>query len=283
MNATVALAKRCFLCYFRDRSSVVFSLMAVIIVVMLYLLFLGNTMVASYPDIPGMEGLIDAWVLAGILGIVPATTCAGSLTTMIEDRAVGRDRDLLVSPLKGWQVSLGYVLSTFAVGIAMSLITLVICVAYLAATGCPMTASGIALAAVLTVPSSLSAAIIMYTLCSFLRSMGAFSGLFAVVSVLIGFLCGIYMPMGTMPSAMQVVGTLVPASHFAALFRDSLASGALDSAFAGSSAEALADFRAELGFDLSLGGFEFDAATMLAYALAVTAVFFVVAAIRIRR
>lgn len=283
MNPTVALAKRCSLCYFRDRSSVLFSLMAVIIVVMLYLLFLRNTMVESYPDIPGMENLIDAWVLAGILAIVPVTTCAGSLSTMIEDRGTGRDRDILVSPLKGWQVAAGYVLSTFCVGLAMSLITLVICVVYLAATGCAVSASGIALAAVLTVPSSLSAAVIMYALCSFVRSSGAFSGLFAVVSVLIGFLCGIYMPMGTMPSAMNVIGTLVPASHFAAIFRDALASDALDGAFAGSTAEALADFRAEMGFDLSLGGFGFDAATMMAYALAVTAVFLVVAVARIRR
>ena len=54
MNGMLFLAKRNVTCYFRDRASVVFSLMAVIIVVMLYLLFLRNMLVSSYPDMDGM-------------------------------------------------------------------------------------------------------------------------------------------------------------------------------------------------------------------------------------
>ena len=53
MNGTLCLARRNVLCYFRDRGSVVFSLMAVIIVVLLYLLFLRNMLVESYPTWTG--------------------------------------------------------------------------------------------------------------------------------------------------------------------------------------------------------------------------------------
>ncbi len=74
MNASLALAKRNALCYFRDRQSVFFSLMGVLIVVLLYLLFLRNMLIEPYSDMPGMGNLIDAWVLSGILGIVPVTT-----------------------------------------------------------------------------------------------------------------------------------------------------------------------------------------------------------------
>ena len=104
-----------------------------------------------------------------------------------------------------------------------------------------------------------------------------------VVSVLIGFLAGIYMPMGTMPEGMQIVGTLVPASHMAALFRDSLAGEALNEVFAGAPADVLDGFRTDMGFDLGLGGFDFDPATSMAYVLAVTAVFFIIAVVGIRR
>lgn len=283
MSAMMCLARRNVLCYFRDRASVVFSLMAVIIVVMLYLLFLRNMLVESYPDMEGMSQLIDAWVLAGILGIVPVTTSAGSLQTMVEDRAGGRVRDILVTPMTPAQIAGGYIISTFIVGLAMSAITLAVCVAYLAATGCPLSASGVGMSAVLLVPSSLSGSIVVYAMTSFLRSTGAFSGFFTVVSVLIGFLAGIYMPMGTMPAGMQVVGTLVPASHMAALFRDSLAGDALDSVFAGAPAGTLESFRTDMGFDLSLGGFGFDPAMCMIYVLAVTAAFFAVAVLGIRR
>ena len=283
MSAMMSLARRNVLCYFRDRASVVFSLMAVIIVVMLYLLFLRNMLVESYPDMEGMPQLIDAWVLAGILGIVPVTTSADALQTMVEDRAGGRIRDILVTPMTSAQIAGGYIISTFIVGLVMSAITLAVCVAYLAATGCPLSASGIGMSAVLLIPSSLSGSIVVYAITSFLRSTGAFSGFFTVVSVLIGFLAGIYMPMGTMPAAMQTIGTLVPASHMAALFRDSLAGDALDGVFAGAPAETLDSFRAEMGFDLSLGGFQFDAGTSMLYVLGITALFFVIAVMGLRR
>ena len=280
MNASLALAKRCSLNYFRDRQSVFFSLMGVLIVVLLYLLFLRNMLIESYPDVSGMGNLIDAWVLSGILGIVPVTTCAGALQTMVEDRTERRERDILVTPMTSSQIAVGYILSTFIAGLVMSLITFVICMAYLAATGCPLSSSGALTSLILLIPSALSASVIMYTITSFLKSTGAFSGLFTVVSVLIGFLAGIYMPMGTMPEAMNVVGTLVPASHMATLFRDNMAVDALNGAFGGMPAEELASFRADMGFDLHLGGFGFSTETMIAYTLLVTAVFFAVAVIR---
>ena len=78
MDPSLALAKRNILCYLRDRESVFFSLMGVLIVVLLYLIFLRDMLISNWPDMPGIGNLIDAWVMAGILGIVPVTTCAGA-------------------------------------------------------------------------------------------------------------------------------------------------------------------------------------------------------------
>ena len=283
MNPSVALAKRNVLCYIRDRQSVLFSLMGVLIVVLLYLLFLRNMLIESYPDLPGMDNLVDVWVMSGILGIVPVTTCAGALQTMVEDRTGGRDRDLLVTPMGARSIALGYVLSTFVVGLLMGAITLSICLVYLVVTGCPLSIEGVLVTVVLLVPSALSASIVMFAIVSFIKSTGAFSGLFTVVSVMVGFLAGIYMPMGTMPTAMQVVGTLVPASHMAALFRDNLAQDALEQTFMGASPDVVSQFRYDMGFDLHLGDFAFDGSTMILYVMAVTIVSFVLATVRIRR
>lgn len=283
MTGMLALAKRNTLCYLRDRQSVLFSLMAVLIVVLLYLLFLRDILISSYPEMDGMSHLIDAWVMAGILGIVPVTASAGSLQTMVEDRVSGRDRDIAVTPLSRWEIVGGHVLSTFASGLVMSLLALVICLAYLVAVGCPLSAAGVAECVVILVPSALSGSVIVYAMVSFIRSTGAFSGFFTVVSVMIGFLAGIYMPMGTMPEAMQVVGTLVPASQMAALFREPLCSEAMGEVFAGAPADVLEGFRTDMGFDLALGGFEFSAATSLVYSLAVAALFMVVAVLAVRR
>ena len=279
MNGALYLAERNVKCFFRDRSSVAFSLMAVIILVMLYLLFLRGSLLESNP---GMDGLIDAWVMAGIAAIIPVTASAGCLQTMVEDRAGGRIRDISVTPLSPAGIAAGYMLSTFAVCLIMSSAALAVCIAYLCAAGCPVSAGGALVSALLLFPSSLSGAVIVYALTAAMRSPGAFSGFFVVVSVAIGFLAGIYMPMGTMPEAMRIIGTLVPATHMASMFRCSLAGSALDGQFAGAPAEVITEFRADMGFDLSLGGFAFDAASSMAYVLAVTLVFFIAAAFSVK-
>ena len=283
MNDMLALAKRNVLCYFRDRSSVFFSLMSVIIVILLYLLFLRDMLISANPPINGMDRLVDAWVLSGILGIIPVTTCAGALQTMVEDRVNGRDRDVLVTPMKASAIAGGYIISTFIVGMAMSAIALVLSVAYLGMTGCPLSVAGVLTTVVLMIPSALSGSIIMYAITSRLRSTGAFSGLFVTMSVLIGFLAGIYMPMGTMPEGMQIVGMLVPASHMASLFRQSLAGEALNDVFSGAPSEMVESFRTDMGFDISLMGFELDPFTSMVFVLAVTALFFIIAVMGIRR
>ncbi len=282
MTAISSLVRRNVVCFFRDRSSVAFSLMAVMIMIILYLLFLRNTLLESNPG-EGMDSMMDAWVMAGITAIIPVTASAGCLQVMVEDRANGRVRDILVTPMSPAEIAAGHILSTFLVSLVMSLIAFVVCLVCLIATGCPLSAEGTLVSLVLMIPSSLSGAIIIYAITSFIKSAGAFTGFFTVVSVVIGFLAGIYMPMGTMPEAMRVIGTLLPATQMASLFRDSMAGEALEQAFEGAPATVLDDFRTEMGFDLSLFGFEFDFVSSLCYVIAVSAVFFVVAAVGVKR
>ena len=156
MRSVLMLAKRNCLCFFRDRANVMFSLMAALIVVMLYLLVLRDMMISNYPGLPGVDNLIDAWVLAGLMGIISLTSCMGALQTMNTDRSEGKDVDLMVTPMSPWKISCGYILGTFAAAMLMSLAMMVLALAYLAVSGCPMSGTGIALAFVLAVPSCLS-------------------------------------------------------------------------------------------------------------------------------
>lgn len=280
MRTVLALVKRNCICFFRDRANVVFSLMAAGIVVMLYLFVLRDMMISDNAGLPDVANLMDAWVLAGIAGIVSVTSCMGALQTMNTDRAEGKDTDFLVTPAGQWRLALGYILGTFVAAFLFTLIILAGSLLFLAATGCPLDAVNVALAVLLTIPASLSGCIIMYALTSFVKSTGGFASFFSIVSVAIGFLTGIYIPMGSMPEGMQVVGTMMPATHMSSIFRDLIAGGALDQSFAGIDATS---FRAKMGFDLSLGDFQFDTATSLLYVLGVTAAFLVVAILLVKK
>jgi len=280
MRTVLALVKRNCICFFRDRANVVFSLMAAGIVVMLYLFVLRDMMISDNAGLPDVANLMDAWVLAGIAGIVSVTSCMGALQTMNTDRAEGKDTDFLVTPAGQWRLALGYILGTFVSAFLFTLIILAGSLLFLVATGCPLDAVNVALAVLLTIPASLSGCIIMYALTSFVRSTGGFASFFSIVSVAIGFLTGIYIPMGSMPEGMQVVGTLMPATHMSSIFRDLIAGGALDQSFAGMDSS---EFRADMGFDLSLWGYQFDVVTSLLYVFGVTAAFLVVAILLVKK
>jgi len=280
MRTVLALVKRNCICFFRDRANVAFSLMAAGIVVMLYLFVLRDMMISDNAGLPDVANLMDAWVLAGIAGIVSVTSCMGALQTMNTDRAEGKDTDFLVTPAGQWRLALGYILGTFVAAFLFTLIILAGSLLFLVATGCPLDAADVALAILLTIPASLSGCIIMYALTSFVKSTGGFASFFSIVSVAIGFLTGIYIPMGSMPEGMQVVGTLMPATHMSSIFRDLIAGGALDQSFAGMDST---EFRADMGFDLSLWGYQFDVVTSLLYVFGVTAAFLVVAILLVKK
>lgn len=286
MSDVLAMVKRNCLCYFRDKASVFFSLLGVLIVILLYLIFLKDMLVDSFmTEISDMvtrdsvKEFVDAWVMAGILAIVSVTTSAGSLQTMISDKVSGRERDAKMTSLSSAKISAAYILSTFLVGQIMSLIAFVIAIGYLAATGCEMSAEGIVKTLLLTIPASLSGAIIVYTLTCRMRSEGAFSGFSTVLGVLIGFLTGIYMPLGTMAEGMQTIGSLMPATHMAALMRQTLSKNAFDKIMTGAPSETYDEIWYMMGYQIELFGVDFSWQASVIYVIAVTLAFFGIAVI----
>ena len=66
-----AFMKRNLKVFFRDKSSVFFSLLAVLIVLGLYVLFLGDQLVKSFEDkLEDPKRLMDSWIMAGILAVI---------------------------------------------------------------------------------------------------------------------------------------------------------------------------------------------------------------------
>ncbi|MBR2255084.1 MAG: ABC transporter permease [Candidatus Methanomethylophilaceae archaeon] len=280
MTGLSMLTRRNVLCFFRDRAAVVFSFLTAMIVLVLYFLFLRNVLidsvysgdwtVAADGQLPN---LMDSWAMAGVVGIVSVTSCAGSLQCMVEDRVTGKSLDFMITPMKTWELAASYVLSSFLVGLVVSAACLAVALAFMCSTGCILAVSDVVVCILLLIPSTLSSAIIMFSLASFIGSLGAFSGFTIVMSTLIGLLYGIYMPMVDLPEVVYIVCNLMPATHMAALFRQSLCSGPLGDVFMPDDASA---FRSDMGIDVSLGDFQFDAVSSIVYVSVVTLLFFVV-------
>ena len=90
-------------------------------------------------------------------------------------------------------------------------------------------------------------------LVSFFRSSNAFATASTILGTLIGFVTGIYLPVGQLPDAVGWIVKLFPVSHAAVLFRQVMMAGPMETSFAGAPASAVAEFEELMGVTLRFG------------------------------
>lgn len=255
---TVTVTRRNLLVFFRDKSGVFFSLLSALILIALYALFLGNLQVtaleAKFPGAPNhdIQAFVDSWVFAGITSITTLTTALAALSVFVDDRATGRFSDFLVAPIRRWQLTVGYLLSSFLVSIMMTTAIVIIGQVYLGLHGSGMLSplGTVELAWRVVVSSATFAALGTFAV-TFLKSTGAFAAVSTVVGTLAGFLAGAYIPAGTLPQGVVNVMNALPFAQSAMLIRQPYTATTVD-ALAGTGDEFDA-FREFYGITTSIG------------------------------
>lgn len=289
MRTTLGLVRRNVRVYYRDRGQVVLSLIAPLILLLLYVLFLGalqiDTLGAELPTAD--EGDIDAfvytWVFAGMVMITTVTTGLSALNTFVEDRIFGRFKDFRVSPISPVQLVGGYLIASFLISFLMSVVVfavglLVVSLLYDAFPGWGNVFVSIGCTALMCLGFSAISSLIV----TFMRSSGAFTSLSVIVGTIVGFLAGAYIPAGTMSDGVVSVLNVLPFAQSAMLLREPLAGGALDTLTDGlpGADETIATY---FGFDLLVGDFEVTPLMVVVILLGLTVVCGALGALRMRR
>ena len=86
--------------FFRDKTAVFFSLLAVFIVLGLYIVFLGDVWVDSFKRNKRCKNLMNCWIMAGLIGVTSVTANIGAFGIMVEDKSKNKIKDFVVSPMK---------------------------------------------------------------------------------------------------------------------------------------------------------------------------------------
>lgn len=270
--------------FFRDKSAVFFSLLSVFIIIGLYVLFLGDMMVNNMTEIKDARFLMDSWIMAGLLGITSMTTTMGAFGVMVDDRAKKIAKDFFTSPLKRSSVAGGYIVSTLIIGVLMSLVALVLAELYIISSGgeiLPVSAAFETLA--LIVLAVISSSSMVFLAVSFFKSQNAFAAASTVIGTLAGFLTGIYIPVGNLPSAVQLVVKVFPVSHAAVLFRQVFMKVPIEAAFSQAPALMEENFRKNLGVVFEIGDTALKPVWSILYLIVATVVFYTLAVINISR
>lgn len=140
MKTMKALVKRNFTLFFKDKGVFFVSLITPLILLVLYVTFLGDVyrdvFLTVLPEALGIpekviNGLVGGQLLSSLLAVscVTVSFCANML--MVADKATGVIRDLTVTPVKPGTLAISYYLATLGSALTVNLVALAAGLGYL--------------------------------------------------------------------------------------------------------------------------------------------------------
>ncbi len=250
----IAFAIRNLKLYFRDKGAVFFSLLAILIEIGLYVLFLGDVWTKDVSMFDGAREMMDNWVMAGVLATTGVTTSLVVLGNIVRDKEYKKIKDFVAAPVKNSKILMGYWIAAYVIGMLMSLITLVIAQAYIVWDGGSLIKPKACLTLILLlfVTNLMSTALMLLFVACF-KTNSAFSAANTILGTLIGFLTGIYLPIGMYPEGVQWLIRLFPVSHAASLFRRIMMGDVMETSFDGVPADIVLDIKEQFGVVYKFG------------------------------
>ena len=252
--------------YFRDRGGVFFSLLSMLIVIVLMVFFLGDmyieNTVAILSEFPGRDAAVDRqnaelliliWNFAGILSINAVTVTLAVYSVMIKDRVTGKLNSIYTAPVSRGIITGGYMAAAWIASVLVCTITLFITEIYGIIKGMEAFSliTHVQLMGLILVNSFVYAAF-MYLLATVSKTEGAWSGIGTVIGTLVGFLGGIYIPIGSLSPAIGTIMKCTPIIYGTSMFRSVMTEAIAEITFSGVPEEVLEEYELVTGIHLEL-------------------------------
>lgn len=224
--------------YFKDMGMFLTSLITPAILLILFMTFLGsiykNSFVSAIPN--GLEvsdKLINGLVAGQLSSAMLATSCVTvafcSNLLMVQDRANGTRKDLIVSPIKKTTLGLSYFLASILSTLIVNLTATMICFIYIGCMGWLLSVGEALLAILDVILLTLFGVSLASCINYFLNTQGQAGAVGTIVSSCYGFVCGAYMPISSYGKGLQNFMAFLPGTYGTSLIRNHMMNGALDS------------------------------------------------------
>lgn len=236
MESLFSLVSRNNKVFRRDKTQVFFSLLSVIIVIALYGIFLQKLQIDAIEQVtkatPETVTMVNEWLVAGLLSMIAVTTTLSAFGIAVQDLESKSVADFLTAPISRAKIQLSYVLNAFLIGLTFSFIAFIACEVFIVSTGGQLLAITDMLKVLgILILSVLLASTFNMFLVLFIHSQNAFSTLNTIVGTALGFLCGVYVPFGVLPSFAQNLIMYFPISHSTLLLREAFMHNSIQTVF----------------------------------------------------
>lgn len=259
MNAFLSLVSRNNKVFRRDKTQVFFSLLSVIIVIVLYAIFLQKMQIDAIEQVakatPEMVTMVNEWLAAGLLSMIAVTTTLAAFGIAVKDIETKATADFLTAPVSRATIQLSYVANAFLIGLVFSFVALIGCEIFIVATGGNLLGftDFVKVLAILLLSVTLASVFNVF-LVQFVSTQNAFSTLGTLLGTGIGFLCGVYVPVGVLPSFAQNLVMYFPISHTTVLLRDAFMQNSITTVFDGVPSAEVEAYKINYGINYDING-----------------------------
>ena len=238
LRGFIGLTKRNMLVFFTDKGTLFFSMLTPMIILLLYILFLKNSLLSSLKDTAtGLENLVAAkdmaqfvngLLLTGIISSALITIPYNALEIIVRDREDRVDLDMLSTPVKRFEIILSYFCAAVISAFMQAMVVLAVGIGILSMSGdMYLTALDIAKLVGAVFLGTVSSTSVFMVVMMFFKSMGTCGAFMGILSAVSGFVIGAYMPLSQFNKGIQNVCNLVPATGITVLIRNYLTGGIL--------------------------------------------------------
>ena len=236
MTGLSALIKRNIKLYFRDKGMFFSSLITPIILLILFVTFLGSIYRDSFAsalsaaginaDAVLIDGCVGGQLISSLLAVTCITVAFCSNLIMIKDKTSGARRDLTVSPLHLSTLGFSYYLAALISTLIINLTAAAVSLAYLAFVGWYLSAADVLLLILDVFLLTMFGTALSSCVNFFLSSDGQVSAVGTIVSAGYGFICGAYMPVSNFSPVLQKILSFLPGTYGTVLLRNHAMRGA---------------------------------------------------------
>ena len=233
-----ALTGRNVKLYFKDKAMFFSSLITPLILIVLFLTFLGNVYADSLNSILGKDiaatlsnsvktAFTGGWLFSSILATC-CITVAFCSNVMITDKINKINTDFSIAPVKKSTVQLSYVIANYFTTLIICFTAMIVSFIYLGIVGWFLSFADVLLIIVNVMLLSLIGTLLSSIIWLFINGQGGLSAICTLVSSMYGFLCGAYMPISQFAVGIKNFVSLIPTTYSTVLFRQFYMGGALN-------------------------------------------------------
>ena len=231
-----AMVKRNTKLFFNDKGLFFTSLITPVILLVLYIAFLGNiyenSFLMSLPegftvDNGIVKGYVGGQLISSVLAVSSVTVAFSSNMLMVQDKFNGSLRDLSITPTSKTVYAISYYIASLISTLIVCFVLAAICLVYVGFIGFYLSFADILLMILDVVMLAMLGTALSSVINFFLSNQGQVSAVGSTVGSCYGFLCGAYMPLSQFSSGLRGILSCLPGTYGTSLLRSHCIGGAI--------------------------------------------------------